>query len=576
MEKDNQGEKIILIDGEEFIQLPDDDIEADITEYFKETDKEFMDNPPEWFPRLVEVFKKLWATAEKRPAGVAQSMEEINGQVRAIASKFSEIVAHGAYKLPEWCDVELLNGFYDELDDLEDDLTEELQRIPKYRGREFRDVLYGLPMLATLYYFVADKIKKEDRKAAEEDIARRPVTEEDRQTVNDLVGVWKRTKKKAAEHLIVEKSVLSGNFLLMYHENVLTDLLAVYGSSDAVIDKTTGKATIKTENAEITIRDASGKKFVLNVNTHKLLCVAVAEFTKNNHFSKKKGEKKLNYAVVIPFDEYARQCKYAIDEEPKDTPEAQAKEKKRATNQRKLARRYIGRDCQTLRGLYVSRKNKNSGDFGELNLLEYAAIENGFIKIIFGHITAQQLANLPLMQYKRTLLGINAHNRTAYAMGFKMSMHHFNMNNIERGSDKRLKVETLLTWSELPTYEYLKFTKNGRHWTDRIREPFENALESLVDEGVISEWFYTKAKGKKLTDAELNGINSYEYFAGLYVEFEIVGEPEGQAERMERRAIKKAKAEEEAAAKDAQRAARAAKRAAKEAKKAAEKVAENH
>ena len=102
-----------------------------------------------------------------------------------------------------------------------------------------------------------------------------------------------------------------------------------------------------------------------------------------------------------------------------------------------------------------------------------------------------------------------------------MCIHYSQENNVIRNTEGKLRVETLLTYSSLPTYEELKEHKMG--WEQNVKEPFENCLEKLYQCGFLKEWKYCYAGNKEITDEEIGAgaIDSYEKFISLLVKFEL-------------------------------------------------------
>lgn len=365
------------------------------------------------------------------------------------------------------------------------------------------------------------------------------------QILRDTAKAARAEKEKTARALIVENSVLSSEYFPMHH-GIITDILALYDSKGA---KYEGRdAVIRTPTAYIRVRGAKTRKGNLGINTHKLLCVAVSEFTKHNHFSRSKKDRVFNRGITIPFEEYARQLGYKIDLQPTDSEEAAQKEKKRAGNQKKLARRRINEDLKTLGAIYMEYKSgttakskKGEDDTIRVNLIEAEGIVNGSIQIAFTQTAATILSRCPLMQYPRVLMRISANSPNAYRIGLKMTMQYFLYTNITKGTRDRLAVTTILEQTDLPTIEVLQVTGETRHWEDRIKEPIERALDTLTGT-VISNWEYIKAKGVKLTDQEAASITEYEVFSSLYVKFKVIGEPENMEEKLKAHEQKKIEA----------------------------------
>lgn len=490
---------------------------------------------------LADTMEPALKAAAQAAAGVEHVKEVIDNTREAFfdLSGIIKNIIQVFFNLPEWADPEAIDGVYKELEELEPFLNEEINKHPQYAGKTFFDLLDQLDF-KDVFFFIAPADIIENNP---------PNVDPDRLVfINDLLAIRdaaRAAKQERGQGLIGENSVLHNKYFPMHH-NQITDLLKLWFGDITQRDEKSGNIVITNAeaNAALMVRGAK-KNSRPSVNTHKLLGVALSEFTEANHFSRSTKERKLTREIAIPLNEYARECKYKIDPLPTANEEEEAIEKKRCQGRRKEARKQIAKDLNMLGGVFVQYrvrdKKKNADSLTQLNLIEWTNISDNYIRIKFTETAAAILARSPLMQYPRVLLGISARNPNAYSIGYKFAMHYNNDNNIARGTNTRLKVSTLLEQTTLPTYNYLIETGNGRHWEDRIKEPFEKALDALT--GVyISEWEYVKAKGVKLTDQEAAAITSYEVFSNLYVEFTPIDAPEHQEERRQRRAAEKEEA----------------------------------
>lgn len=350
-----------------------------------------------------------------------------------------------------------------------------------------------------------------------------------------------------AEIITADSAIFKAN-MPMYHGKA-TDALAALSNSDVTENPIADKGIIQTETGDykIVIQDFSEIKGKLSVNTHKLLSSGIAEFTQINNY---RGGA-VNPKVTIPLHEYARLLGYKVDEQETDSPEAAAKEKKRAADALKLARRRIKQDLELLQAMRWTWQEKVRGkdaDFDSILLLERVAIRKGYIIMEFGRNMAEYLKQLPLTQYPQGLLAIDARSDTAYRLGLKMAEHYSIDNNQIRGTANRLKVSTLLAVTSLPTMKMLQqeVPDDSRHWDRRIKEPFETALDRLTGK-VISNWEYVKTKGTPLTTAEAYSIEDYETFSSLYVQFNLLKAPDHEGRLARREEKKKAAAARNAA-----------------------------
>lgn len=344
----------------------------------------------------------------------------------------------------------------------------------------------------------------------------------------------------------------------MYHGKA-TDALVALSNRDLIVNTVADKATIETPTGEykITLQNFSNLEGKLSINTDKLLKVGIAEFTQINNY----GGGSVNPRVYIPFDEYARSLGYEIDEKETDSPkpasttDGKRKKRTRAEENKKAARRQIKQDLELLQALRLTGQETVKGkekDFESAVLLEYVAIKNGYIILEFGRHMAEYLKQLPITQYPKGLLAIEARKPNAYRIGCKIAEYYNIDNNQIKGTANRIKVNNLLAVTKLPTIESLQNEKqdNSRQWYSRIKEPFETALDELTGK-IISNWEYVKAKGAPLTEAEAYSINDYATFSGLYVQFELLDPPNHQ-ERLARRAEEKKVAATKKAAKEKQ------------------------
>lgn len=282
--------------------------------------------------------------------------------------------------------------------------------------------------------------------------------------------------------------------------------------------------------------DREGKNYSFNITspkgrfsvaTDQLLLSSGAEFAKINNYPYKKGNKKtdnINYTVKIPLLGYAERRGYKVKEEPKATPQEREKEKKRAQEALKTARKRIKRDLDILYNCSFSWSEKINGeeeDFIDIRLLEARGIRNGYINITFSRSYANYLLKHRAMtQFDNRLLLIDGNHENAYFLGNKISEYHNMTKNQERGTANILSVSKLLEYSNLPSIEEIKAQRAS--WEKRIKDPLENILGYLVsDIKILSDWRYTKAKGEELTAEEAASITDFATFEKLYITFSI-------------------------------------------------------
>lgn len=270
-------------------------------------------------------------------------------------------------------------------------------------------------------------------------------------------------------------------------------------------------------------------QYTVGINAHKLLTFASNRFITINDGSS--GTIK-HYKVSFPLKEYAFVRGYDVYEKETSSPEEAKEEKKRAKRVLDQARKDIKNDLIALRNIQFQTEDTRRGKpyhFRNAGLLGNAEISNGMIVLEFTVTYAQYLALSPKTHYPSALYSMDGRNQNAYTIALKMSEQYFQYRNQDRGTADRLKVSTLLSWTQLPTYETLK--KQRGSWQDRIKEPLEKCLDDLMKQGVLETWEYTHSKGIPLTDEEAYSIDSYSSFENLYIKFSLKDAPD-QAEQI--------------------------------------------
>ena len=347
------------------------------------------------------------------------------------------------------------------------------------------------------------------------------------------------TTKK--EKFPAQSNIFSQSHLVVYH-NKLTDHISQINKNCIEIDQITGEATAIIEGLTVLINDhkiISGKNFI---NAEKILIAAIAVFTNQNHYSKNK-KSAINYRVSFSMHDFSRACGRDVETRETSTPEEAAKEKRRIANLKKEERKRVNEALKALASIQSAEWRKPSkkggdNDYFISQIISSRGIENGIIKITFNPDFADSLLQSPLTLIPITLLTIDARNPNAFNMGYKIAIHYSLDNNQIKGTAIRLKVETLLKYTDLPNITTVQ--KQRKSWEERIKDPFENSLDVLTREGFLEDWEYTRAKGIKLTDAEAMQIADYETFKNLYITFKLKEAP-NHTERLTRRAKEKEK-----------------------------------
>lgn len=342
----------------------------------------------------------------------------------------------------------------------------------------------------------------------------------------------------------IEKLPEESTALAMYHGKA-TDTMALMSSRNAIVDPRSNRATIERGEVKLIIQEFDALQGKLGVNTHKLLSVGVANFTALNNYDTKE-DRSIQHTITFSLAEYAKWLGYDVEEHPTATEEEAIKEKERVRRVLNEAQKRIKKELQLLQATSLTWEENVKGkarDYDRVYILGRTSIRKGVITMEFTDSMARYLALLPITQYPKTQLKIDGRNQNAYALGNKFAEHYNMDNNQKRGTANRLRVETLLRVTDLPTYE--QTVRNRNSWIDRIKEPFETALDEVTRVGTLASWEYTHAKGVPLTDEEALNITEYKDFAQLYITF-VMGEEVDHTERLARRAEEKKQRQERA------------------------------
>lgn len=307
-----------------------------------------------------------------------------------------------------------------------------------------------------------------------------------------------------------------------------TNALAFINQKQAQIDYISGDAIIDHFGVKVIEEKFKDRKDKLGISTDKLLSTALALFAQNNDFSR--GSKTANNRrVVIPLREYASKLGYDVEE-------------KSALDN---ARKKVKKDLDVLYSISFEWEEVIKGkleSFTSVRLLSAKEYKGGNIAITFTPEIADHLVSRGIItQYNTGMLRIDERKPNAYYIMRKLEEHYnIDANQLSHRHD-RIKIEKLLEYTTLPSYEEVQEKDRG-HWIDRIKEPLEESLDYLTKEGLLKDWEYTHAKGVPLTDEEASTITDYNTFSNLYLLFapaETVDHTERQEKRKAEREAKK-------------------------------------
>lgn len=264
------------------------------------------------------------------------------------------------------------------------------------------------------------------------------------------------------------------------------------------------------EEIEYVIENYSQLVGKIGVNTDKLLDAGIMELGNiNSPEDVKKG--KIKCEVTFSLEDYA--LLLGKDIEKKDTL--------------KVLRRSIKPDLDILSSLKITAmsQGKKGQDYVRISILTKDSIKGNVVTMKFSEEFALALLSSGQMyRYPKSLYAISAREPNVRRLGKKISMHESNYNNIYSNTNRILSVDTLLKNTDLPTIEEVRSTRTS--WEQRIKEPFEKALDGVVNYGIIKDWEYCWPKSVPLTEQEAYSIDNYEAFSKLYIKYEPVQQTE--------------------------------------------------
>ena len=478
------------------------------------------------FDRLTEEYNRLW---EEIPIEKLDQRPENWEELEAIDQRRGEIITSVTDKY--------IKSFARRKTAIYDDITEIVEAITK------EDYLESVKDFITILQSLKDPERVNVLKYLEDR------SKENYQNCYNFISGQLNIQMRVIQHYNLDrakvKTIIDKQVSKWYVNNfpdyiptahgTATDQLGQLTPKDIILDSITGAANYERENFKLSIEDYQKLKGKVGVNTHKLLMYGVGQFTRTNS---RNTQQDSNLQVSFFLKDYARLLGYRVDEDP--TAADPAKEKKRVQRTLNEAQKKIKRELDLLFALSLQWQENIKGktkDFDNVRILGRVSVRKGVVNMEFTHTMGDYLKSLPITQFPVTQYRIDGRNPNAYALGNKFAQHYHMDNNQKRGTANRLKVETLLNCCpDIATIDQVQATRHS--WTDRIKEPFEKALDEVTRAGTISNWKYTHAKGVELTDEEAQNITDYELFKDLYITFEI-GVDLDHSERIERQEERK-------------------------------------
>jgi len=281
-----------------------------------------------------------------------------------------------------------------------------------------------------------------------------------------------------------------------------------------------GNLTIKKDGICLQIENFSGIGKAFGITTHKLLCAGLIWFTKKNNIGDDRDN--IQTEIVIPLRDYALLCGHTGIVAKDDG------DKNRANESLKKVRKQISKDLKLLlqSSLQWEESTRGKKEDYESPILIDGRIKNGYIYMIFSQTFAKYLKHRRITEYPEKLFSVDNRKANAYRIGQACAFHFYNTNNKKDGNFNKLRIQTLLTYTNLPTIKTVREEKRGT-WRARIKEPLEKALNELLAKGVISKWKYEQGKNSLLLDE--NHKMTYEEWADSLVSFECIDDIQPQS-----------------------------------------------
>jgi hypothetical protein len=303
-------------------------------------------------------------------------------------------------------------------------------------------------------------------------------------------------------------------FVAMLNGTATNQLISLNSSTtQPVIDAITGNATIEQGTLKVFIDSYNELTGGLRVSTSKLLDACTIALTEANRY--RGADSELKPTVTIPLDRFMELCGVPSTKASKDKMRCKVKE-----------------DLDTLYHIsmeWTENSGKKQRDFAKMRICEKVGIIRGNITLSFSMDMARYLTNAYLMQYPVEILKLDERNANIYPLGRKLLLHNSIDNNRRKGTANIISVTSLLAvCPTIPTYGQVMST--GRQLEQRIKAPFENALNALP----FICWEYSNSKGVALTDEQL-AATDYKTFTELYILFEVIDAPD-QTARLQARA----------------------------------------
>lgn len=273
-------------------------------------------------------------------------------------------------------------------------------------------------------------------------------------------------------------------------------------------DLITGSGYVDLGNGKLCIQNFNLKKDYLKPSVFKVIDFLIIEIGKQNEY-KLKVDKDVNTKLYFSIKEFG---------------EFLGKKNLDTSSTKKEVRSIVNDSLALLNDFSISTKEGREGkivEFNEMKFIDSFHCKNSVYEVIVNEKFTRYLLSSYVIKAPTKLFTLDMRNRNAYAVGKKLVYHQSNNSNLRRKRSEIIGVETLLkNCPDLPSIEEVRQNNGG--WNSRIADKLEAVLDKLVDFGILERLELCNAKGKALTDYQLE-MKTYFEFIKLRVKFKIRG-----------------------------------------------------
>lgn len=301
-----------------------------------------------------------------------------------------------------------------------------------------------------------------------------------------------------------------------------TDALPAISKHNIVSqDSITGNVTAMYHNVSMLIESFDRTRNQFRPSVDKALTACITQIVKRENLNALGNENAITKgqtAAKISYRQFAKMQAYDITQH--DESDAEIKRAK------KRMEHFVAKtkaDLNTLQKTTFTWKAKIQGKtkLYSVSPIQLVIYERGSFTVYFTPAFLACLANTGLFtQYSDALYRVDG---SAYSIGRKMLMHSSIRNNQKQGTADHIKIGTLLSASTIISYDELKEQHDERHWPRKIKEPFEQALANLKQEGVLKNFEILAQNPSHQNTSKQTIVSNYIAYSECLVYYEICG-----------------------------------------------------